>query len=145
MKKITFIVLLCLPAYLISQVNTDDLDLADKILKVKEENILRSALYHNWGSSIIKGEDGKYHLFYAQMSKEIGFKSWLTDGIVSHAVSDSVSGPYVHKEVVLKGRGFGHWDTYTAYLSAQFKKITRIPPSAFNKITENQRQSLDDI
>ncbi|MEK9604587.1 MAG: glycoside hydrolase family protein [Flavobacteriaceae bacterium] len=115
MKKITFIVLLCLPAYLISQVNTDDLDLADKILKVKEENILRSALYHNWGSSIIKGEDGKYHLFYAQMSKEIGFKSWLTDGIVSHAVSDSVSGPYVHKEVVLKGRGFGHWDAYTAH------------------------------
>lgn len=33
----------------------------------------------------------------------------------------------------------------TAHLSAQFKKITGMPPSAFKKITKNQRKSLDDI
>ena len=76
-----------------SQTNSDNLNLADKILEVNEENILRNPDFHNWGSSIIKGEDGKYHLFYAQMSKKIGFKSWLTDGVVSHAVSDSPAGP----------------------------------------------------
>lgn len=33
----------------------------------------------------------------------------------------------------------------TAHLSAQFKKITGMPPSAFKKITKNKRRSLDDI
>ncbi|MCB9261176.1 MAG: helix-turn-helix transcriptional regulator [Flavobacteriales bacterium] len=33
----------------------------------------------------------------------------------------------------------------TAHLSAQFKKITGMPPSAFKKITKNRRKSLDDI
>ena len=115
MKKIFFLVLWCLPLNLLAQTDTDDLNLANHILEVKEENILRNPDYHNWGSSIIKGEDGKYHLFYAQMSKEIGFKSWLTDGIISHAVSDSAAGPYVHKEIVIRGRGPGYWDAYTAH------------------------------
>ncbi|MEK9609689.1 MAG: glycoside hydrolase family protein, partial [Flavobacteriaceae bacterium] len=97
MKKIIYGVLLYLPFYLPAQTNTDDLDLAQKILEVNEENILRNPEYYNWGSSIIKGKDGKYHLFYAQMSKKLGFKSWLTDGIV------------------LEGRGPAYWDAYTAH------------------------------
>ncbi|SNR32027.1 hypothetical protein SAMN06265371_101217 [Lutibacter agarilyticus] len=115
MKMIIYTVLLCLPLSLVAQENTDNLDLANKILEVNEKNILRDSDYHNWGSSIVKGEDGKYHLFYAQMSQAIGFSSWLTDGIVSHAVADSVAGPYVHKEVVLEGRGPDYWDAYTAH------------------------------
>ena len=115
MKKIITVLIFCLPLYILSQINTDDLDLANKILEIDEENILRNPLYHNWGSSIIKGQDGKYHLFYAQMSKEIGFRSWLTDGTISHAVADSPEGPYVHKEIVLEGRGPGYWDAYTAH------------------------------
>jgi hypothetical protein len=104
-----------MPLYLFSQTNPDNLNLADKISEFNEENILRNPDYHNWGSSIIKGEDGKYHLFYAQMSKKIGFKSWLTDGVVSHAESDSPAGPYIHKKIILKGRGPGYWDAYTAH------------------------------
>ena len=115
MKKIITVLIFCLPLYILSQINTDDLDLANKILEIDEENILRNPLYHNWGSSIIKGKYGKYHLFYAQMSKEIGFRSWLTDGVISHAIADSPSGPYVHKEIVLEGRGPGYWDAYTAH------------------------------
>jgi len=115
MKTIIYVALLCLPLSLMAQKGTDDLDLAHKILDVSEKNILRNSDYHNWGSSIVKGEDGKYHLFYAQMSQKIGFSSWLTDGIISHAVADSLTGPYAHKEVVLKGRGPGYWDAYTAH------------------------------
>jgi hypothetical protein len=115
MKKIIYTILFCLPLSLLAQESTDDLNLANKILQVSEKNILRDSNFHNWGSSIVKGEDGKYHLFYAQMSKEIGFSSWLTDGIISHAVADSAAGPYVHKEVVLEGRGPEYWDAYTAH------------------------------
>lgn len=115
MKKIFYSFLFILPMMVFAQSHKDDLNLANKISEVREQNIFQNLDYHNWGSSIIKGEDGKYHLFYAQMSKKIGFKSWLTDGVISHAISDSVAGPYVHKEIVLEGRGFDYWDAYTAH------------------------------
>ena len=115
MKTIIYIITFCISLNVIAQDDTDDLNLASKISEISEVNILSNPDYYNWGSSIVKGEDGKYHLFYAQMSKKLGFGTWLTDGIISHAVSDSVAGPYVHKEVVLKGRGPGYWDAYTAH------------------------------
>lgn len=115
MKYIIYATLFWLPWNLVAQENTDDLNLTDKLLEVSEENVLRNSEYHNWGSSIVKGEDGKYHLFYAQMPKKHGFNSWLTDGVISHAVADAAAGPYVHKEVVLEGRGPGYWDAYTAH------------------------------
>ena len=97
LKKVIYLVFLILKSKLICQISSDNLNLANKISEVTEKNILTNSSFHNWGSSIVKGEDGKYHLFYAQMSKEIGFKSWLTDGIISHAVSDFPTGPYKHR------------------------------------------------
>lgn len=95
--------------------DTDDLDLSSRIELVEDHNIFREEGAYNWGSSIVKGKDGKYHLFYAQMLKEYGFLSWLTDGVISHAVADHPAGPYKHVERVLEGRGFGHWDAHTAH------------------------------
>ena len=96
--------------------STDDLDFS-KILKgVSPDNILYDQKeFFNWGSSIIKGEDGKYHLFYAQMPRELGFLTWLNDGVISRAVADKPEGPYTHQEIVLKGRGLGFWDETTAH------------------------------
>lgn len=95
--------------------STDDLNLGAMIQPVSEENILDQPEFYNWGSSIIKGEDGKYHLFYAQMTKELGFYSWMTDGLISRAVSDHPTGPYEYVETVLEGRGQPHWDAHTAH------------------------------
>ncbi|HKL22119.1 MAG TPA: glycoside hydrolase family protein [Tichowtungia sp.] len=95
--------------------STDTLNLAEMIQPVSEENILYQPDFYNWGSSIIKGEDGKYHIFYAQMTKELGFYSWMTDGLISRAVSDNPAGPYRYVETVLKGRGQPHWDAHTAH------------------------------
>jgi hypothetical protein len=95
--------------------STDDLNLGAMIQPVSEENILDQPEFYNWGSSIIKGEDGKYHLFYAQMTKELGFYSWMTDGLISRAVSDHPAGPYEYVETVLEGRGQPHWDAHTAH------------------------------
>lgn len=96
--------------------STDDLNFAELLQGVSENNILYdSTEYFNWGSSIVKGEDGKYHLFYAQMPREHGFTSWLNDGVISRAVADNPAGPYKHQEIVLKGRGFGYWDETTAH------------------------------
>ena len=101
--------------------NTDDYNLFAIMQDVSEDNIFYNKDFYNWGSGIVKGDDGKYHLIYSQMPKEHGFFSWLTDGIVSRAVSDHPAGPYSHVEVVLKGRGEGYWDAYTAHCPKVYK------------------------
>jgi hypothetical protein len=96
--------------------NTDDLDFSKMMKGVSADNILYDTTdYYNWGSSIVKGEDGKYHLFYAQMPRDLGFSTWLNDGIISRAVANQPEGPYVRQETILKGRGFGYWDETTAH------------------------------
>lgn len=44
----------------------NELTFSDKIMKVKAENIFRDSTFYHWCSSVIKGEDGKYHLFYSR-------------------------------------------------------------------------------
>ena len=36
---------------------------------ISEDNIFLSEDYFNWGGSILKGEDGMYHLFYSRWPK----------------------------------------------------------------------------
>ncbi|MCG8578475.1 MAG: glycoside hydrolase family protein [Bacteroidales bacterium] len=96
--------------------DTDDLNFSKLLLPVDEQNILYDSTdNYNWGASIIKGEDEKYHAFYSQMRRKYGFLSWLTDGVISHAVSDNPAGPYKYVETALEGRGPGHWDPYTMH------------------------------
>lgn len=97
------------------QEHTDKLFFKDRLQPISEENIFQTEGYYNWGSSIIKGDDGKYHLFYSRWKKEYKFTGWLTHSEVAHAMSKSPSGPWKYSETVLKGRGKGHWDAITAH------------------------------
>ncbi|MDA8528667.1 glycoside hydrolase family protein, partial [Opitutaceae bacterium] len=101
--------------------STDDFNLSAVMQGVSEDNLFYDEEFFNWGSGIVKGDDGKYHLIYSQMPREHSFFSWLTDGIVSRAVSDNPMGPYRHVEVVLEGRGEGYWDAYTAHCPKVYK------------------------
>ncbi len=71
--------------------------------------------WFNWGASVIKGQDGKYHMFYARWPKKLKFTAWLTHSEVAHAVSDHPEGPYHYVETVIKARGPGYWDQVTAH------------------------------
>ncbi|RME70193.1 MAG: hypothetical protein D6781_06890, partial [Verrucomicrobia bacterium] len=104
-----------------SGADTDDFDLSALMQAVAPENIFHDDEYFNWGSSIVKDDTGTYHLIYSQMPREHGFYSWLTDGIVSRAVSDSPTGPWKRVETVLAGRGDGYWDAYTAHCPKVYK------------------------
>ena len=97
------------------QVPPDDLFLRDRLQPVSQDNIFRTGGYYNWGASIIKGKDGKYHLFYARWQKKYSFTGWLLFSEVAHAISDTPAGPWKYKETVLQGRGPGHWDAYTCH------------------------------
>jgi len=66
--------------------------------------------YWVWGSSVIKGEDGKYHMFASRWAKDIGFGKWVTNSEIVRAVSDTPVGPYEFQEVVLPQRGKEYFD-----------------------------------
>lgn len=66
--------------------------------------------YWVWGSSVIKGEDGKYHMFASRWAKEIGFGKWVSNSEIVRAVSDTAVGPYEFQDVVLPPRGRAFFD-----------------------------------
>ncbi len=98
-----------------AQDKPDDLFLRDHLEPAAAENIFKTDGYFNWGASILKGKDGKYHMFYSRWKKEYSFLGWLTYSEIAHAVSKTPYGPWKYMETVLKGRGKGYWDAITAH------------------------------
>ncbi len=120
LKTVCIIILVLLTTGLsrqsICQQHEDEVNIAEMIQPLSEDGIFRDADYFNWGSSIIKGEDGKYHLFYARWPRKYSFGAWLTHSEIAHAVSDNPEGPYVYLETALKGRDNSrYWDDITAH------------------------------
>lgn len=81
--------------------NEKEIILSDKIMPLTEDNIFRDPDYYNWCSSIIKGNDEKYHLFYSCWEKSKTFSAWLTHSKVAHAVSEFHGGPYRYVNTIL--------------------------------------------
>ena len=116
MKRINLLLIgLVLVVAGFAQSHPDKLFFKDRLEKLSDENLFKTEGYYNWCSSIIKGEDGKYHLFYSRWPKKYTFLSWLTHSEVAHAVADSPTGPWKYKETVLQSRGKGHWDAITVH------------------------------
>ncbi|TQO38605.1 alpha-L-fucosidase [Arenibacter algicola] len=114
--KLRLFILCCFGLVLgFAQNGEDDLYLYDDFKALSQENIFKTEGYYNWGSSIIKERDGKYHLFYSRWKKEYGFHGWLTHSEIAHATSKSPAGPWKYKETVLLGAGQGNWDAITAH------------------------------
>lgn len=67
--------------------------------------------YWVWCGSVVKGEDGNYHMFASRWRKGYKFHpGWGVDSEVVRAVSEKPEGPYRFAEVVLPARGAGYWD-----------------------------------
>ncbi len=87
-----------------------DLDFNAMIQPVPANAVFRDADYDIWCGSAVKGDDGKYHLFYSRWPRKFGHKAWVTHSEVAHAVADSPFGPYKHSDVTLPARGRDFWD-----------------------------------
>ncbi len=72
-----------------------------------EDTTNRSHTY--WDGPIIKGPDGKYHMFASRWDQSGGHWAWM-GSLGVHAVSDSVMGPYVDKGLTWPNhsQGKGH-------------------------------------
>jgi len=67
--------------------------------------------YWVWCGSVIKGDNGKYHMFASRWPKDITFHpGWMTNSEIVRAVADRPEGPYTFQEVALPARGAEYWD-----------------------------------
>ena len=67
--------------------------------------------YWVWGSSVVKGDDGKYHMFASRWPNYLPFHpGWMVASEIVHAVSDTPEGPYKFHDVALGARGTQYWD-----------------------------------
>lgn len=114
MKRISLIIL---GAFLIGESlqacavwNEKDMDMGSMIQPIPETACLQDPDYFIWGGSMVKDDDGTYHIFYSRWKKEYGFESWVTYSEIAHATSKSPAGPFVHKDIALPARGAGYWD-----------------------------------
>jgi hypothetical protein len=88
-----------------------DVPFRDRLLPAPMGGGFRMDGYWVWCGSVIKGEDGRYHMFASRWPKSLSFSPhWLTSSEIVRAVSDSPEGPYRFAEVVLPPRGEQYWD-----------------------------------
>ena len=114
----------------------DNLDFQELVKPVDSAGIFVTGNYYTWCSSVIKGEDGKYHMFYSRWphGKRTatddpmnfifdGFKGWGKYSEIAYAVSDKLNGPYKYVSTVLKGDGNqDRWDRFTMH-NPQIRKF----------------------
>lgn len=57
-----------------------------------------------WGSSVLRGDDGRWHMWSAEMVGGCGIWAWCSNSQIVHAISATPTGAYQRKEVVQKGQ-----------------------------------------
>jgi len=60
--------------------------------------------YWVWCGSVIRGDDGRYHMFASRWSKDVGMVNWATNSRIVRAVSDVPEGPYTFEEELFADR-----------------------------------------
>lgn len=129
MRVLTSIVFLfCMNGVLKSQhKNSDNLNVAQLIRPIDSSNIFIDPGYYIWCGSAVRGEDGKYYMFYSRWPHGPrtndddslnrifnGFRGWQKYSEIAIAVSENPSGPFNHVKTILKGEFKGdQWDKYT--------------------------------
>lgn len=132
MKKIFYTLLL--GGFLTANVYSQKID---NLLELKEKS--KNELFHNlgkaprtpafqcegywvWGSSVIQGDDGKYHMYVSRFPKSLPFHpGWMVVSEIVHAISPTPEGPYKFSDVALPARGAQYWDGRSTHNPRIFK------------------------
>jgi hypothetical protein len=92
-----------------------DLDLSAMLQPLPESARFADPDHYIWCGSAVRGDDGKYHLYYSRWPRKLGHNAWVTHSEIAYAVSDSPTGPYRHVSVALPRRGKDYWDGLTTH------------------------------
>lgn len=77
---------------------------ADNVLPRYIDNGIEDRDWSYWGGNVIRGDDGRYHLFVCGWPENSprGHMQW-PESVVFHAVSDNAAGPFVRRSQIGKG------------------------------------------
>lgn len=90
---------------------------------VKPDSGFRQDGWWVWGSSIVKGDDGKFHMFVSRWPKTmLMHPGWLVASEIIHCVADEVEGPYKFSDIALGDRGSEFWDGKSAHNPKIFRR-----------------------
>jgi hypothetical protein len=94
-----------------------ELDLGAMVQPVPATAMFSDPKWDIWCGAPIKGDDGKYHLFYSRWPAKDGFDpGWAIHSEIAYAVADQPLGPYRFVNVALPARGINpatgkeYWD-----------------------------------
>lgn len=116
-QKLLLILLLSISMHTYAQ----DLDIAKWIQPVPETAKFGLPDYMVWCGSMVKGDDGKYYLFYSRWPRASGHYAWVTESEIAVAVADQPNGPYKHVKVVLPKRDKKYWDADVTHNPTVYK------------------------
>ena len=91
-------------------VTITELDLGAMLQPAPESAKLIDPDFYIWCGAMVRGDDGKYHLYYSRWPRKLGHYAWVTHSEIAHAVGDSPTGEFRHVSVVLPARGKEYWD-----------------------------------
>ena len=100
---------------------SQDFDIAKWIQPVPETAKFSLKDYMVWCGSMVKGDDGKYYLFYSRWPRSSGHYAWATESEVALAVADRPTGPYTHVKVILEKRDKKYWDADVTHNPTVYK------------------------
>lgn len=82
-----------------------------RIAPMKADSGFRQDDYWVWCSSVVKGDDGKFHMYASRWMKAMPMHpGWMVGSEIVHCVSDNAEGPYRFSDVALGPRGPEYWD-----------------------------------
>lgn len=83
----------------------------NRIGSIPRNNGYRDDNYWVWGSTVVKGDDGLYHMYVSRWSRELPFHpGWMSECEIAHCISGNIAGPYTFSDVALGKRGAQYWD-----------------------------------
>ncbi|MBS1370571.1 MAG: sucrase [Lentisphaeria bacterium] len=61
---------------------------------VREKRVFRLEGFCVWCGTMLRGCDGKFHLYFSFWPREKGFEAWVTHSRIGHAVAETPGGEY---------------------------------------------------
>lgn len=89
--------------------------------------------YHLWDPSVVRGDDGLYHLHYSRWKSSLGFDAWCTHAEIAWATAPAPEGPYTFRGLALPARGAEFWDGHSVFNT----NVVRIGPRYYLYYTGN--------
>jgi hypothetical protein len=89
--------------------------LADMVSPIPMSNVQKDSAWNIWCGTMVKGYDGKYHLYYSRWPRRSGHESWVSHSQIAYAVADKPEGPYRDVNVPLPVYNDTAWDGAMAH------------------------------